>query len=32
MRGLYYKSFMIIIYDSKDSGQYYKTITIYCSS
>jgi hypothetical protein len=24
--GLYYKSFMIVIYDRNDSGQYYKTI------
>jgi hypothetical protein len=23
--GLYYKCFMIIIYDRNDSGQYYKT-------
>ncbi len=23
--GLYYKSFMIVIYDRNDSGQYYKT-------
>jgi hypothetical protein len=27
--GLYYKCFMIVIYDCNDSGQYYKTrITI----
>ncbi len=27
--GLYYKNFMIVIYDRNDSGQYYKTtITI----
>ncbi len=25
-RGLYYKSFTIVIYDCNDSGQYYKTV------
>ncbi len=25
-RGLYYKSFTILIYDCNDSGQYYKTM------
>ncbi len=29
LSGLYYKYFMIVIYDRNDSGQYYKTtITI----
>ncbi len=29
--GLYYKSFMIIIYDHIDSGQYYKTMIMIVS-
>ncbi len=26
--GLYYKQFMIVIYDRNDIGQYYKTMSI----